>query len=112
MATEASMIGSIFWLLALLLLYVVGEAVTDLILPRLARPIGRRLRTQRSPWFLVLLWTLATLTMIGGWKVGSTGTHIGPAVALFVLAGAAAVAGTMNWFRAANELPQARESRS
>jgi hypothetical protein len=46
--------------------------------------------------------------MVIAWQIGSTGTHPGLAAALFVGAGTAAAAGTMNWFRVANELPEAR----
>lgn len=102
------MIGSILWLLVLLVLYLGGEMLTDLLLPHLTRPIGRWLRTQRSPWFLAGLWVLVALAMVIAWQIGSTGTHPGLAAALFVGAGTAAAAGTMNWFRVANELPEAR----
>jgi hypothetical protein len=98
-------IASIVWFLALLMLYIVGEGIVDLLLPHLGGPIARWIRNHRSPWILVAIWLLAILAMIGGWRVGSSGMHTGPAAALFILAGAAAIAVTMAWLRVSNELP-------
>ena len=106
------MIASILWFLALLMLYIVGEGIVDLLLPPLAPPIASWIRSHRSPWFLAAIWVLAILAMIGGWRVGSSGMHTGPAAALFILAAASAFAVTMAWLRVANKLPSRQEARN
>lgn len=103
------MIAWMLWLPALFALYVAGEMLAELILPPLTRPVGRWLRERRSPWFLSVLWSCAALGMAAGWWLGIRGTYPGAAAALFIGAGTAAVAGTINWYHVANDLDARRD---
>jgi hypothetical protein len=90
-------------LLALGALYVALEGVVDLASPALARPVGRWLSRQRSPWFLVGLWLLSAVAMTGSWWLGMRGLHVASASALFIAAGTCAIVGTIAWRHAVNE---------
>ena len=103
MVMERMMFRWILWFPVLLVFYLSGEMLADLLLPRIARPVGRWLRERRSPWFLAALWSSAALAMVCGWKLGLRGGSPALAAALFIGSGTAAVAGTINWYHAAND---------